>query len=112
MLVTNSVRVLGRQRAPLVGALINSYYLSTVAESVLVDQVQHSPVTHFSEDEEMTRDAARQWAQNDLKPIVRAMDDEGKIRPDVIQSLFDYGFMGMVGDYMCMHAFWCMDSFL
>lgn len=59
-------------------------------------QQHRLPVTKFTEDEEMVRDAARQWANQVLKPIVRDMDDECKTRPEVIRSLFDHGFMGMV----------------
>jgi alkylation response protein AidB-like acyl-CoA dehydrogenase len=72
-------------------------YLSTAAESDTVTQeVIPAPITHFTQDENMTRDAARQWAQEELKPIVRDMDNEGQLRPEVVQSLFDCGFMGMV----------------
>jgi len=53
------------------------------------------PVTTFTEDEEMVRDAARMWANQELKPLVREMDNECKTRPEVIQGLFDHGFMGM-----------------
>ena len=56
------------------------------------------PVTTFTEDEEMIQDTVRQWAQQELKPIVRDMDDEGSLRPKVLQDLFDCGFMGMVSD--------------
>ncbi|KAI2509851.1 Acyl-CoA dehydrogenase [Fragilaria crotonensis] len=55
----------------------------------------HLPITQFNEDEQMTRNAARQWAREELKPIVRDMDNEEKLRPDIIRSLFDNGFMGM-----------------
>jgi len=54
------------------------------------------PVTSFTEDEMMVRDAARMWAKQELKPIVREMDDACETRPEIIQSLFDHGFMGMV----------------
>ena len=53
-------------------------------------------MTQFTEDEEMVRDAARHWANEVLRPLVRDMDNDGKTRPDVIQGLFDHGFMGMV----------------
>lgn len=53
------------------------------------------PITKFTEDEVMVRDAARMWANQELKPLVRVMDDECKTRPEVIQGLFDHGFMGM-----------------
>lgn len=56
------------------------------------------PITKFTEDEVMVRDAARMWANQELKPLVRVMDNECKTRPEVIQGLFDHGFMGMVSD--------------
>ena len=55
----------------------------------------HAPVTVFSEDETMTRDAVRQWAREELLPIVRDMDEEAALRPEVVQALFQQGFMGM-----------------
>ena len=54
------------------------------------------PVTRFTEDEDMIRDAARQWADKELKPLVREMDNEAKLCPSIQQSLFANGFMGMV----------------
>jgi short-chain 2-methylacyl-CoA dehydrogenase len=54
------------------------------------------PVTRFTEDEDMIREAARQWANQELKPLVREMDNEAKLRPSILQSLFAHGFMGMV----------------
>lgn len=57
------------------------------------------PVTQFTEDEEMVRDAARHWANEELRPLVRDMDNEGKTRPEIIQGLFDHGFMGMVSKF-------------
>lgn len=53
------------------------------------------PVTTFTADEEMVRDAARAWANQELRPFVREMDDDCKTRPEVIHSLFVNGFMGM-----------------
>ena len=57
------------------------------------------PLTQFTEDEEMVRDAARHWANEELRPLVRDMDNEGKTRPEIIQGLFDHGFMGMVSKF-------------
>ena len=61
---------------------------------------QINPITFFSEDESMTRDAARSWANSQLKPLVREMDDEERINPSILQQLFDNGFMAMV---CCSH---------
>lgn len=55
-----------------------------------------SPITRFTEDEEMARDMVRQWTDQELRPIVREMDNEAKLRPEILESLFQCGFMGMV----------------
>lgn len=44
----------------------------------------------------MAREAARQWARDVLQPVVREMDDECRTRAEIIQGLFENGFMGMV----------------
>jgi Acyl-CoA dehydrogenase, N-terminal domain len=60
------------------------------------EYLHHMPVTTFSEDEELIRQAVRQWAREILLPVVRDMDDQGKLRAEIIASLFQNGFMGMV----------------
>mmetsp|Transcript_22982 Transcript_22982/g.33924 ORF Transcript_22982/g.33924 Transcript_22982/m.33924 type:complete len:422 (-) Transcript_22982:1506-2771(-) len=69
--------------------------LSSMMTSEGWDGIVSGPLTAFSEDEQMTRDAAKQWAQDKLKPLVRKMDDECKLLPEVIEGLFQHGFMGM-----------------
>lgn len=54
-----------------------------------------APVTQFTDDEEMIRDAVRTWVASELKPVVRQMDNEAKLRPEILQSLFAQGYMGM-----------------
>lgn len=55
----------------------------------------HLPVTVFSEDETLTRDAVRQWAREELQPVVREMDEAAEMRPEILSSLFAQGLMGM-----------------
>ena len=43
----------------------------------------------------MMRDATAQWAKDELAPLVRQMDDAGKMEPHIIQACFDSGFMGV-----------------
>ena len=43
----------------------------------------------------MMRDATAQWAKDELAPLVRQMDDAGKMEPHIIQACFDNGFMGV-----------------
>ena len=59
------------------------------------DYEERLPVTTFTEDEKMARDAARQWANDVLKPVVREMDNQSQTYPQIIQGLFENGFMGM-----------------
>jgi len=61
------------------------------------DHLAKSPLTVFTPDEEMARDLCRQWAREELRPIVREMDEEGELRKEIIRGLFDCGLMGMVG---------------
>jgi alkylation response protein AidB-like acyl-CoA dehydrogenase len=53
------------------------------------------PLTAFSEDEQMLRDAAADFAKSTLLPRVHSMEKAEKIDHEVIQSLFDMGFMGI-----------------
>lgn len=43
----------------------------------------------------MTRDAMRQWSREVLAPVVREMDDNSKMKPEIIKGLFENGFMGI-----------------
>jgi len=54
------------------------------------------PVTaSFTEDELMTRENVRTWANEVLRPSVRAMDEAATIDPSILQDLFAQGFMGL-----------------
>eukprot|EP00977_Amphora_coffeiformis_P025941 scaffold23231_cov145-Amphora_coffeaeformis.AAC.1 len=55
----------------------------------------HVPVTVFTEDEVLIQQAVRQWAREDLQPVVRQMDDEGCYQKHILDALFVNGFMGM-----------------
>ena len=43
----------------------------------------------------MVRDGVARFAKEELAPLVRQMDDAGKMEPHIIQSCFDNGFMGV-----------------
>lgn len=75
----------------------NAYYARSVSSDANshAQLPHHGPVTVFTEDETMIRDAVRQWARDDLLPVVREMDDEASLRPEILQALFDQGYMGM-----------------
>jgi short/branched chain acyl-CoA dehydrogenase len=69
--------------------------LSTGATEEFFSSHDHPPVTVFSEDETMTRDAARQWANDELLPVVREMDEASQLKPEILTSLFQQGLMGL-----------------
>ncbi|MDE0110256.1 MAG: acyl-CoA dehydrogenase family protein [Bryobacterales bacterium] len=49
----------------------------------------------LSEEESLFFDSVYEFAQQEIGPYVRAMDDAGELRPDVIEQLFGFGLMGI-----------------
>jgi alkylation response protein AidB-like acyl-CoA dehydrogenase len=52
-------------------------------------------LTTLSEEEEMFRDAVRDFAASEIAPRVAAMDDAEQLDPDLIPKLFELGVMGV-----------------
>jgi alkylation response protein AidB-like acyl-CoA dehydrogenase len=63
--------------------------------SVLVPEAKQPPLTRLTEDENMFRDAVRQFAEETIAPRVNAMDEAGRLDPDLISQLFELGLMGI-----------------
>jgi len=53
------------------------------------------PLTHFSDEELMFRDAVMAFANEDVRPRVRAMEAAGKVDRELIDSCFELGLMGI-----------------
>ena len=49
----------------------------------------------LSEDELAFRDAVRQFAEGQVKPLVRKMDEEAKMDPGLIKQFYEMGLMGV-----------------
>jgi alkylation response protein AidB-like acyl-CoA dehydrogenase len=60
----------------------------------IADQV-HPPLTVLSEDERLFRDSVYAFADREVRPLVREMDEHAKIPRDLIRKLFDLGVMGI-----------------
>ena len=56
---------------------------------------QVHPLTVLSEDESILRDSVRQFAEAQVRPLVREMDEHAKIPRTLIDRLFDLGVMGI-----------------
>lgn len=54
-----------------------------------------APLTALSEDEQMFRDAVRQFAEEDVRPRVHAMDEKQQMDPALIPQFFELGLMGI-----------------
>jgi len=56
---------------------------------------QVHPLTVLSEDESILRDSVREFADAQVRPLVREMDEHAKIPRTLIDRLFDLGVMGI-----------------
>lgn len=52
------------------------------------------PLTRLSEEELMFRDVVRKFARKEVTPLVRKMDEEGKLDAGLLKKLFAQGMMG------------------
>lgn len=59
-----------------------------------LEQVIH-PLTYLSEDEQMLKDAAYDFAKTVIAPKVHEMDKNAKLDSDLVKAFFDQGLMGI-----------------
>ncbi len=65
-----------------------------MADSVLASQPA-PPLTLLSEDEQLFRATVRQFAQENIAPLVRTMDEQQHFHSELIPQLFNLGLMGI-----------------
>ncbi len=53
------------------------------------------PLTVLSDEENLFRESVATFADEQLRPHVRAMDEQGKFRKDIIDKFFELGIMGI-----------------
>ncbi|XP_015179364.1 PREDICTED: short/branched chain specific acyl-CoA dehydrogenase, mitochondrial [Polistes dominula] len=53
------------------------------------------PLTQFTDDELMMKDTVSKLAKEDIAPLVRKMEKEGRIDDNILKKLFENGLMGM-----------------
>ncbi len=64
-------------------------------ETVPVRLLTTPPLTVLNEEETMFQTAAREFAENEIRPHVAEMDREGVFRHDLIDKFFAQGYMGI-----------------
>jgi alkylation response protein AidB-like acyl-CoA dehydrogenase len=52
-------------------------------------------LTQLSDDEQMLKEAAYDFAESEIKPRVHEMDEAAKLDPDLIRQFFEMGLMGI-----------------
>ncbi len=55
----------------------------------------HRPITELNQDESLFRDTVRQFAENEIAPLVRRMDEEQHFDTALIRRIFNLGLMGI-----------------
>jgi butyryl-CoA dehydrogenase/short/branched chain acyl-CoA dehydrogenase len=65
-----------------------------MSETDIAAEIQ-LPLTSLNEEETMLRDTVRQFAQQEIAPRVRAMDEAQKLDPAILRQLFELGLMAM-----------------
>lgn len=53
------------------------------------------PLTKLTEDEQMLKDAAADFANTVIRPKVEEMDKKARLDPDLVQQFFEMGLMGI-----------------
>jgi alkylation response protein AidB-like acyl-CoA dehydrogenase len=56
---------------------------------------QHLPLTTLSEDERLFRDSVFEFANREIRPLVRRMDEDATMPRSLIASLFEFGLMAI-----------------
>jgi butyryl-CoA dehydrogenase/short/branched chain acyl-CoA dehydrogenase len=59
------------------------------------DPIAAQPLTTLDEEERLFQSAVRQFARDQIRPHVRAMDEAGVFRPDLLRQFFEIGLMGV-----------------
>jgi alkylation response protein AidB-like acyl-CoA dehydrogenase len=54
-----------------------------------------TPLTTLSEDETLLRQSVREFAEAQVRPLVREMDEHAKFQPALVDELFKLGVMGV-----------------
>ena len=71
------------------------------------DTAEHAqPLTVLAEDEAIFRDSVREFAEAQIRPLVREMDEHAKIPRELVNQLFELGVMGpsIIADFRLLIA--------
>lgn len=58
-------------------------------------ELPRPPLTQLSDDERLFRDSVYEFADAEIRPLVRDMDEHARLAPGLLEKLFDLGVMGI-----------------
>ncbi|KAI9843742.1 MAG: hypothetical protein M1838_002485 [Thelocarpon superellum] len=64
-------------------------------EALDISDVPPTPISHLSETESMMAESVSKFAQENVAPKVREMDESEKMDPAIVESAFEQGLMGI-----------------
>jgi len=60
-----------------------------------IDATTLQPLTILTDEENLFAASVREFAEAEIRPYVRQMDEEGKLRPEIISKCFELGLMSI-----------------
>jgi len=60
-----------------------------------IEQFTPQPLTVLSEEEKLFAASVREFAEAEIRPYVREMDEHGKLRPEILNKCFELGLMSI-----------------
>jgi len=82
-------------RYHIIAEKIARHYYSNYKENLTIIMDTFKPLTHFTEDETMLREAAADFAKSAIAPLVHEMDEKAKLDPELVKQFFEMGLMGI-----------------
>lgn len=69
--------------------------VTTEGEPYDLSTMLPTPITHFSDTEQAMAEAVSKFAEEQLRPKVREMDENETMDPEIVEQLFEQGLMGV-----------------
>ncbi|HYH01005.1 MAG TPA: acyl-CoA dehydrogenase [Terriglobales bacterium] len=66
-----------------------------MAETSVQQALTPAPLVALTEDEQLFRDSVREFAQDNVRPLVREMDEKGIFSETLLEKFFQLGLMGI-----------------
>ncbi|KAK8211389.1 hypothetical protein M8818_003356 [Zalaria obscura] len=83
------------QRTRLLSTTPRPRQITTEGPPTDLTDIPPTPISHFSETEQLMADSVSKFASETILPKVRAMDEAEQMDPAIVEQLFEQGLMGI-----------------